>query len=678
ETQAQQRTQASLRFSNAMQVKKEAPWAAGYLDVALADGLLPAATVFQPNKPADRLWVAVMLVKAMGLEAEAEASADTSLPFRDAHLIPADLVGYVAVAVQHGIVAGYDDKTFRPNKPVTRLEMAALLDRADFWLPPRSDYQVKGTIVATDADDSTITLDVYRYRWWPWPRWWPIRPWPPIYWPADEAQLQSQGLASGSGLGVVDDSINAIGSAEANGSIKVMPPIPGPIVRRETYSVSKDALILLNHEPADLGDLPAGAAAYLVLNTSKVAVVIDARSGYVWPQPPPVVEEVEGTVQARTQNSITLRLENGSQVSYQLAANVQVRYRGEEVGLDAVKVGDRVELRVETRAQQRLVTRITIQEREAQEVEGTVVGLYLAGDDGESRITVRTEDGDQETYVLASDVRVSYRGERVSLSEIQVGDKVELRIEEQDQEEVVTRIAIEERETEEVTGTVVNLTIGGSGQTSSITVRTEEGTSLTYQLAAKVEVRYQGKEVPLSEIRVGDGVELRVQNRLVNRITIQEREHEEEEFSGTISVFTTGSDGTVSLTVYEGDKVLTAALAANAEILYDGEPLPVDELRVGDQVELELQDGIIVKVVVEERTEATVTGTVQDITQEQNRWTIKVKDSAGNVLSYQLSSRVRIRFEGELVAVGDLEDGDRVQIQVAGGLVYRIDILSRS
>jgi len=518
ETEAQQRTEARLSFANAAQLQRQYSWALGYLDVAARNGLLDRLVEdgrFQANKPATRLDVVVLLVKAMGLEEEALASMDAQLDFRDVKAIPADLIGYVAVACKYGIVQGYEDGTFQPNKPVTRLQMAALLDRADWLLPPRSPYQVEGRLVAASAADSTVTLEVYQ-RWWPWPSWWPIRPPRP---PVGPMVQGSAGVGGEAGAELTAGEATVGGElridVDARGNVRVMPPVEGPVVTQQEYAVSADALILLDGKPAELGDLPAGAWTRLVLNTEKVAVVVDARSAGRVPPPAPVVAELEGTVTAldTAQKTITVRTEEQNEVTVRLADQVRVRYRGQELGLDEVKVGDRVKLRLENH--------------------------------------------------------------------------------------VVVRITIEERE----------------------------------------------------------------------------RQEEVEEFEGTITAVTM-ADGTVTLTVYgDDDEHLAAPVAANAVITYEGEPLPVEELKAGDRVELKLKDGVIVEVRVEERPEAAFTARLESITFAENRWTIALKDAAGNTFTYQLSSRVQVRLGGQAVGVTALKVGDQVRVRVAGGLVYRIDIL---
>jgi len=136
-------------------------WAKGYIGLALEKRIIDSTPDnFQPHKPASRLWVAVLLTKALGLQAEAEAKKNVQLTFKDAGAIPADLAGYVAVAVEKGLVKGFPDNTFQPNKPVTRAEMAALLGRTDDQLVLVNDKKkkAKGVVTAVDPVASTISI----------------------------------------------------------------------------------------------------------------------------------------------------------------------------------------------------------------------------------------------------------------------------------------------------------------------------------------------------------------------------------------------------------------------------------------------------------------------------------------------------------------------------------------
>ncbi|MBW7474486.1 S-layer homology domain-containing protein [Paenibacillus oenotherae] len=151
--------ETKLNFKDADQLKKKYPWAVGYVAVALEKDLFSETDdAIQPEKPATRLFAATLLVKALGLEADAKAKANTELAFKDAHKIPAGSVGYVAVALEKNIITGYNDSTFRPNQPVTRAELAALLDRTDEQLPDHDAQAITGKLKASPANGSIVVV----------------------------------------------------------------------------------------------------------------------------------------------------------------------------------------------------------------------------------------------------------------------------------------------------------------------------------------------------------------------------------------------------------------------------------------------------------------------------------------------------------------------------------------
>ena len=84
-----------------------------------------AKYVFFPNAPATRAEIAAILVRIRGLKPEEPQEQ----LFTDVK--PADWFnGYIYTAVKAGLLQGYKDHTFRPNKPVTRAEFVTLLSRA--------------------------------------------------------------------------------------------------------------------------------------------------------------------------------------------------------------------------------------------------------------------------------------------------------------------------------------------------------------------------------------------------------------------------------------------------------------------------------------------------------------------------------------------------------------------
>lgn len=124
---------------------------------------------FKPTTPALREDIAVALVKLKGYDI---SLADESIlnMFTDSYSISTSARKYVAVAVERGIVSGYEDNTFRGQATITRAEAATLLWRAFQYgndnkvteslesvvKPPKSSEQPSVTPKPTEKPNSII------------------------------------------------------------------------------------------------------------------------------------------------------------------------------------------------------------------------------------------------------------------------------------------------------------------------------------------------------------------------------------------------------------------------------------------------------------------------------------------------------------------------------------------
>ena len=85
---------------------------------------------YMPDEAAVREDIAVALVKLKGYDTDYADTSALYTMFTDVSSISVDARPYVAVAVDRGLVSGYDDGTFRGQAPISRAEAAAMLWRA--------------------------------------------------------------------------------------------------------------------------------------------------------------------------------------------------------------------------------------------------------------------------------------------------------------------------------------------------------------------------------------------------------------------------------------------------------------------------------------------------------------------------------------------------------------------
>lgn len=85
---------------------------------------------FNPEGIATREDVAYALVKIGGLDKEITADDKVFEKYTDSFEVSYNLRPYLSIAVQAGLIRGYEDNTIRPQEGITRAETAALLFRA--------------------------------------------------------------------------------------------------------------------------------------------------------------------------------------------------------------------------------------------------------------------------------------------------------------------------------------------------------------------------------------------------------------------------------------------------------------------------------------------------------------------------------------------------------------------
>ena len=109
--------------------------------------------MFQPGKGITRAEFTVMLVRALKLQ-----GPEASLSFTDAGKIGNWAKHEIAILVQAGIINGYSDGSFHPEKAISRTEMIAMIVRAMGLTPANS--------MTTFADQSKIPIGLQvQLRW---------------------------------------------------------------------------------------------------------------------------------------------------------------------------------------------------------------------------------------------------------------------------------------------------------------------------------------------------------------------------------------------------------------------------------------------------------------------------------------------------------------------------------
>ena len=119
-------------------------WALPYIQKAAATGIMKgyADGTFKPELDVTRVQATAILVRSLGL------TTSESAPFTDVSKYDAETQAEIAAAYASGLVKGTDGK-FNPSQPVTRAQLALMINRA-YELKTHQSYVVKGEVPFTD------------------------------------------------------------------------------------------------------------------------------------------------------------------------------------------------------------------------------------------------------------------------------------------------------------------------------------------------------------------------------------------------------------------------------------------------------------------------------------------------------------------------------------------------
>lgn len=132
-------------------------WAKDQVHLAVYNGFIDVSANgnFEANKPATREWAAKLIASAYNLPVTNEKDVND---FSDANKIKPEYLKYVQAALDNGVVTGFPDKKFQPNKPVTRAQMAVMLQNVTDELP---DIMLLGSKLKGKVVDKSVTGEVY-------------------------------------------------------------------------------------------------------------------------------------------------------------------------------------------------------------------------------------------------------------------------------------------------------------------------------------------------------------------------------------------------------------------------------------------------------------------------------------------------------------------------------------
>ncbi|MDK2927288.1 MAG: hypothetical protein PWR31_978 [Bacillota bacterium] len=366
--------------------------------------------------------------------------------------------------------------------------------------------------------------------------------------------------------------------------------------------------------------------------------------------------------------TVTLKTQQG-QLTYTLAAECAVYVDGKAAEVEDLAPGQRAWL-VLTRSAGGDVEAVYVraQTPAPQKVaaKGTISGLTLGLD---ASLTVRAAGGEETTFAVEDDTVITLAGHDVFLSDLELGQKVEVQGYRTGDRLVATEIAAEP-EQQEVAGRVTAIVTNGRTVLSLVD---KKGTRYTFRVTDRTRIRLNSGPAVLEDLRPGDEVRVQAAAGEALRVEATRPEPEEKDIAGTIVTLVLGDNPSLSVKTRSG-QVYTYRVTDDTRISLDGRAATLDALRTGWQAELTVKGdtALSIAAVTPEPAETELTGTLVQL-KFGSAGSLAVEDENGRRSEYRVANNVRVRLDGKEGTLWQLAIGMQVKLHIRAGAVYEIE-----
>ncbi|WP_334071503.1 MULTISPECIES: S-layer homology domain-containing protein [Paenibacillus] len=644
-----------------------------YLELAVEKKLIDKAEEVKATgakeswgeKKASREWIAKLIVRALGRDAEAKAAAGASTGFTDQSSISAEARGYVNVAVQLDLTKGIAGNKFDPQGKVTRAQLATFFSRGGEYVTPGYENVYEG--IVTELTDNKLTLYA-------------------------DGKLKSFKLDNRSIYFTKDSEtkvtkseikpytkVLAVDKAGAAAYIEVRDPkqqleqTEGTLLRALTDR--KKLLMLVNNDSMDI--TYDNTTTFLDQNGNKInpenltndSTVVVQRETFT-SEKKPVIVQVKSAILSKSGNgtidsvslkekTIKIKDSSGNVETFKYDADSVMVYQNQLLkDADEIQTGASVKYTVENS----VLTRLEI----TQGIERTVKGTLLSVE-GNKLLSYTNSSGVAEIKSLADKPTIIISGIAEPtlndlIADVDGGDKVELTINADDR---ITKIAVTGRESDQLTGVTI---INYDSKLKTLTVMDSAEKPYVFVIDAKTKYDYNSKEPSLAglESLLEKGRKINIHHIGSRAISVQVMY----KYEGT---FVSINTNTKKVTILKAD-------GKSIEIPYQGVE-PTIELYGKTKPTLgDIKSGDPVAAVLSGNQDAlqtlAVKKSVQFEVQSVNTSNSRIRVVADGISDDLYVDQAKLLGEnGSAIRVADLQPGQTVNVEFTGRTVTTLQVI---
>ncbi|MBB6216766.1 hypothetical protein HNQ80_002870 [Anaerosolibacter carboniphilus] len=339
----------------------------------------------------------------------------------------------------------------------------------------------------------------------------------------------------------------------------------------ESYALDDDVKVYIDGKQKTLDDLRLDKTITLKVEEKLVKEIR-------WNTEVVVIEDsFKGSITDidRTDKEVVVKNDSKEKL-FKVENNTVIKIDGRTKNFSDLSIGMKVELKIIDGK----VDSISAQTN-TETFKGTIKQIYASTE------KLKIQVGSQERIIQVDDeTDIELNGNNVAFKHLAVGMKVEVAIENGEVLQVYAK-SVEE----EFSGV-----IAGINSTRKELKLKVGSTERTIQLDSGTDIEVDGKDAGFDKLVLNMKVEVRIENGKVVELSAKSVTNE---YTGTLIEKVVGTQN--KLTIKVGSQYKTYVVAKDAEILDDdGDEIDFSELKVGSEIEIQVENNIIVEIEVED------------------------------------------------------------------------------
>lgn len=477
---------------------------------------------------------------------------------------------YVENMADMGLISGYEDGSFRPANPVSRMDAFALFAR----IIGSNNAVNKATLEFAKAKyaDALADYDL-------------------SYVEGDVAFMLSRGILS-------EDELDTYFAGKKK--TEPMPRYEAAILITKAMLAEEEATseVLLDMEYTDVAEIPKNARQY-VYYVSQKGIMSGMGNGEFSPATPVRRSEI-AVMMSKTIDSISYYFEETKLEGVDTSVNnikisdfdTEIGYNddtkffinGEPTNEDAMKVGQNVVL---TYNESDSGVHLTFVDITAPEIEETISGIFRGYSSSIGKVSISLEDpanGKTKSYECNPSVTVTVNNKSSDINKLKSGLYVTLGV----ADDMVVEVS-----SMQTTETISGAEIVDINPMGTITISHESAVydGMSYAISEQSKIYKNGDNAEYSNLYRGDTVNLTLDYGILTKIVASSKKNT---VSGNIESYTISSSP--SLTIKTGGELRTYDIPSDVVITYNGETAKLADFEIGYPVKLEIESDVVKKI----------------------------------------------------------------------------------